>query len=753
MVSLPVPLGARAPGRLGELPTQVQPTAWWPPSVAGRKDAVRRQLMFAISSRPIPRKLPVGRAKPPRQEYAGPEVECRILKKKNVGNVLSEVNEAVFTFRGKSFGLRMGLQHGGQYRWWEWVRIEELWSGPLCKAVRIGGFIPVEYFGDEYLATLQNEMQSKALHYHNWLRGEVYALMFANGVIHLTCRHVNNHLFDQGRDLEDTLPVLGFTCANAPDLDEKLDGSRTHFELGGVTVNLDEAAPLVSPEHPGALRTEGDVLIYQPYEGVEIEGDSHHRARTDGYIVRAADRLVPKGAARTLRFALGMGEAAPLVCRLVAPDWWYAVAGDLWPDAALPAHDDCDRVLQSMEASVLKAAAQAPRCFDSGILTRRGWEGEIPYSQFIYYYLSGDPRYFDVALRDAYHVTDIGFDHATETLRMHDYPFGAVAPPLYRTLCMTFGYLETGDPYLLDCSESGATHFYWIDRHNWPRRSYGRDAASVRSLIFLWDYTGKDAYLDMAREALGRAIQCQRPDGSYADQGGAVDHCGGNCNEIIKPWMAMLASDPMVDYLLRRPDDEVLLTAVTKTGEFLLNAQIESSGAYGWAYQYAFGDNPGDPREMRVHPDTFARHPIGGTGDPGTSKFLTFLTQRTGDPRYLEAWQRFYDTHWAGAAAKMPRGVGYTSNKIVQQLPYVQAHKWSARIAGGRVRIRPLLTGRAPSIQAEISTPLGRLKVKCSQAGGKVSVRTQCREKFEVIVELPGRKPVRMSSNDTRAGL
>jgi hypothetical protein len=52
---------------------------------------------------------------------------------------------------------------------------------------------------------------------------------------------------------------------------------------------------------------------------------------------------------------------------------------------------------------------------------------------------------------------------------------------------LTFGYLETGDPYLLECSESASSHWYWIDRQNWPRYAFGREGASIRSLIFLWD--------------------------------------------------------------------------------------------------------------------------------------------------------------------------------------------------------------------------------------------------------------------------
>ena len=749
-VSLPVPLGSDAPGALGDLPTQVQPVGWWPRSAAGKKGVARRQLMFALSEAPLPAELRVTPPPPGQPAYCGPETSCRVLSKKNTGIVLSEVDEAVITFGGRTLGLRMGLRHAGENKWWEWVRIEELWSGPLCKAVRIGGFIEVEHFGDEYLATLEHEMQSKALHYHNWLRGDVYALMFSNGVVHLSCRHINNHLFDHGRDLEDALPIIGFSLPDAGRIDEALDGSRTRFELSGIPINLDEAALLVGPEHPGTLRTEGDVIVYQPYDGVEIEGDTSHRVRDDGYIVKASEKKVPRGVARTVRFALSMGEAAPEISRLVAPDWWYALCGEFWPDCALPVRDEQEHVVEQMEAHARQAAAKRPRCFDNGILTRGHWEGEIPYSQMVYFYRSGDLDYLDYALHDAYHVADIGFDHATETMRMAGYPFGAIAPPLYRTAGLTFGYLETGDPYLLECSESAATRFYWIDRHNWPRRSYGRDAASLRSLIFLWDYTGKEDYLDMAREAIGRAIRCQRPDGSYADQGGAVGEGGACCNEIIKPWMAMLANDVMVDHLLRRPDDEELLAAVVRTGEFLLGAQLEDDGSHGWASQYAYGDNPGDPRAMRRDPQDYSRHPIGRGTPTGEPRFLTFLTERTGDPRYLEAWQKFYGTYWA-AGRKLPGGVGYASHKTVQHLPYAQAHRWGARLADGCIHIQPLLTDWTTAIEGEISTPFGPLTVRCSREDGRVTVRTQCESECQVMVRLPGRNEAeRMSGNDTR---
>lgn len=70
-------------------------------------------------------------------------------------------------------------------------------------------------------------------------------------------------------------------------------------------------------------------------------------------------------------------------------------------------------------------------------------------------------------------------------------------------------------------------------------RTYGRDAASLRSLVYLWDYTGMD-YLDKAREAIGRVIMCMRKDGSTGDQGGATGIQGGIANEITKTWMHYL---------------------------------------------------------------------------------------------------------------------------------------------------------------------------------------------------------------------
>ena len=754
MVSLPLPLGAPGYSALGEFPTQTQPLAAWPESVAGAREVPRRQLMFVVSADTLPAELSVSGRDQSLPEYAGPELSCRVLRKKNTGIVLLEENEAELRFGDRTLGLRMGLVHGGETHWWEWLRVEELWSGPLCKAVRVAGCAEVERVDDsrfDGLAHPGEAIGTKIFHRQNWLFCEVFALMFANGVVQLTCRHVNGHYFDHGRDLEDTLPVIAFSSDDLPELDEALDGRRTRFRVGPADLDLADAASLVSPAHPGRLYTEGDVVVYQPYEGVEITGDTYHQERDDGFIVKAAERIVPTGVARTVRFTLSMGDAAPAVTRLVVPDWWYAQAGELWPDCVLPVHDARDRIIDTCQAGVLERFREREGCFDCSVLNRNLWEGELPYTEMLQFYLSGDLDVHELAVDECYYLADVGMDHATETLRMQEYPFGAVAAPLQRTVAMTFAWLETGDPYFLNCSEAIANRFYWTDRLNWPRRSYGRDAASVRSLIFLWDYTGKEDYLAMAREALGRTVACQRPDGSCGDQGGGVGVQGGSACEITKPWMALLAADPVIDYLSRRPGDEELHASLVRTGEFLLRSQFEHDGVWTWAYQYGYGDNPGDPWAMRNDPTGFAPHPVAPHSVPGyRARFLPFLTRLTGDLRYLEAWQRFAEVQWM-ARGEFRKDVGYTSNKMVQNIPFEQAHTWNARMEEGTLRVSPLLTDVMPVISAEIVTPLGRIKIACGRTDGGFSVETSCAVDFPVVVDLPGGE-IRMSSNDCVGG-
>ncbi|MCM8814386.1 MAG: hypothetical protein NC931_00150 [Candidatus Omnitrophica bacterium] len=733
VVSLPLREKDQGLRKIKGIKTQVVPVGYWPET-----SKVRRQLMFGMSQQEIPEKVEVVEGED-EGEYKGPQVEIKVIKERKTGIVLLEEDEIEIGYEGKKIGIRMGLVHKGEIHWWEWVRMEKMWSGPVCEGIIAGGFIEVDRLSDEDLKEedIWEAIHKKRYHNHNWLRAEVYMWLFTNGVIKLTLRHINNHLFDHGKDLIDVIPVIGFSGDIAHQVEEQVDGSKTRYSHRGIELNIEPAKKLVSSQQPGRMYTEQGVMIYQPYKGVEIYGDSFQQKRQDRYIVKAEDRIFPKGVARNVEMLISMGEIEPEITRLVVPDWWYAMTGSLWVDDVLAVKNEKMKFVERMEDTVIERKKTMVGNFDNSILNRGLWEGEIPYSQIFYSYLSGNLEFLEIGIHEAYHFADIGFDHATETIRMQEYPFGAIAPPLYRVVGLVYGYLETGDVYLLDCAKSAAERYYQIDRHNWPRRTYGRDAASLRSLVYLWDYVGS-CYLEKAREGITRAIKCIREDGSTGDQGGAVGIQGGVGNETTKTWMALLEADVMIDYLMRKPGDKEVEEFLKKRAQFILDSQIEKDGEYYWAYQYKYGDNPGDPWEMRRNPETYQRHPIGKHVSGYKARFLTFMTLITGDKRYLEAWQKCYDTYVKKQVYQQVHW--YTQNKFVQNIPYEVSHTINARWKKDHLEISPILTEVNPEIEAEISTPVGPVNVKIKKEGEKIEIKAESKNKIKIIARLKNKK-------------
>lgn len=721
--SLPLPKSGELPAGIAGIATQTQDIAWWPDSQSGSKRAPRRRLIFGVSGKRLPRQFRLGAPAARPRGLAAVDARVKIVDEDLTCLLPYQIGEVLFRWRTHSLAVRLGIRWRNELHWWQWLRLEELWSGPLVKAVRIGGFIEVDPALEREFQDNRSFYGTPRLHRHDWLFAEVFALCFANGVVQISARHINNHRFDEGRELHHVVPLLAFRADHKTKLDETLDGTRTRFQLGSARLNLDDAAPLVSVEQPGALRTEKGLIVYQPYGGVEV---AHSRERNQ-YRVQAWEERMSKGLARTVRFQFSLGEAAPVVSRLVVPEWWYALTDELWPDGVLPVHDEWDRRLQKVyEVN----AVDRRGWFDESILGWF-WEGEAPYAQLLHYYRSGDPEHWRRAIRDAYHVADIAFDHSTEMMRMHDAKFnGSTSPPAFRTVGMTFGYLETGDPYLLECAESAANRWYWIDRHNWPRYAYGRDGLSIRSLIFLWDYTGQEEYRRMAREALGRLIQTQDADGSYADQGGTTGlHAMGQV--CRKPWMANMATDPILDYLLRGHDDPALWRAVEKTGGYLRRSFFRGAKGEYWPYQTSYGGGKFDPWIAAREPQTGGRLPTVRNHAHGhKARLLSVLTKRTGDAGYFEMWLRFYERHWAH---QKPAKDATMCIRSLQHLPFAQAHRWSARWRSGGIDLDPLPSPRR-ELRGTLITPVGKVTLQLRRRKDRWSIMRASGAKVTITI-------------------
>ena len=717
IVSLPIPLGAKVPAGIAGLPTHGEDLAWWSPSRSGAERVARRRMLYFVGEQPF---APAVRLGEPATGPVGADSTNLTLRDvhKDFKSLLPQHSSELVLARGNvTFGLRMGLRWRDELHWWEWVRIEKLWSSPVVSAYRVGGVIGVvpttmhDVFPDN-----KNIRKSEWLHRQNWLLGEVYLRCFANGVVQLYCRHVNGHYYDEGRHQKDITPVIGFTPQAAGPVDRPWVGTAPLFQLGTTKLNLTDCARLVSAGHPGSLKTEGDLVVFQPYTGVEIGGDSTHLTSTDGTFIRASERLMPRGVARTVRFNLSLGATAPVITRFTTPDWWNALSGDLWSDGVLPVRDAWDARIEASYTNAIERHNGGGR-FDE-CYAAIGREGETPFVQFMYAYRTGNLEHWRRALSDAYHIADIAFDHSTETIRMHNYPFdGSTSPALFRILGMLYGYLETGDPYLRECSESTALHFFCLDRHHWPRNAYGRDAMGVRGLVFLADYLGSEQYRQWAREALGRVIQCQLPDGGYHDQGGGTGiHALGQLP--VKPWMANMANNPIIDYLERWPEDPQLWEAVVKYGDFLVAAGTQSDGSVRWPYQVSYGDSNYDPVKEFFSPGSDMAHLPDQTANTSgyEARSLCVITRQTGAPKYFDAWLKFYDKYWHN---QPPDDRTWSIIKSLWHLPYAQAHAWNARWHEGRVEITPLPSLYRTELEGTIHTPRGPVQLKLRRTDPK----------------------------------
>ncbi len=715
VVSLPTPPGAgevRASGLL----SQSSPIAWWPEHLAGEAEGEPRRVLMAISGdEDLPATVRPERATPVEEPaWTGPEWETRVLEHDYMGAINWETGELVLRHGDAEIGLRPGLLTADdEPMWWEWLQAEELWSGPACRAIRVAGYASAMRLDDDH-PDVAERGPTKWTHRQHWLFCEVYALLFANGVVHVTARHVNNKLYDEGQDVPG-LPMIGLRCGFEGEI--ALTGEPAEVDLGGVVLSTEDCATLASAEKPGGLSGDGEITILRPYEAVEITLDGHGR-RSDGptWVCAPEEGITPRGAARTVRFTLSMNDAPPRVERYTVPWWWLGLCAEIVPEPALPVHDERDAIVDTavewLNGCQLKGFfndGSVPRggkhYHDDGSAAESGWEGEAPYNHIRSFYRRPTPEHWQCAMRSLYNAADIAVDHASFMFRMHGYDFGAVSITMNRTLGLLQGYLETGDPYLAETAENIALCSAAMDRSNWPRRSYGRDAMWIRGPVALADYLPGRGYEHIAREALGRVVGCQRADGCYSDQGGPGGaHAAGNM--VLKPWMNFMVLEPMMDWLERHPEDAEVAAAARRIFDWQMEHLLRNEdGQLYWPYQVAWGDNPGMPRQEG------SLNPTGHFPFWYPARAMLFAARYFDEPAYLEAWEEVERGRLeSGGLDSLRRGGDHYANKAIECVIWHQLRRWNAQWLDGQLVADPyVLAGEdAP---ATIETPEGPVEV------------------------------------------
>lgn len=651
-------------------------------------------------------------------------------------------------------GIRVGVIAEGHLQWWQWPRVEVVRETPLMTELCVGGYAATHLFtsDDEIIPPGGRVTDSPWLHVHCWLYCQVHVRLFANGVADFCVRHINNRMFNDGEDLEDVVAVIGLQLpgqnspAVAQSWAEPWDGARHEFPFTGGTLDLGAAAHLVSPEEPGGFEVSDELLVWQPYSGpIYFAGQSWAPSpmTPERLLCRSSDKLWPRGMARTVSFQLSLSERPARVVRYLPPACAFGLSGEWYGDALLPVtrtdEDIAAPHLQRLAASWLSEGV-CQGSFMAGEAARHRheedgvshWcpsgEGEVGYSLILEGLRTGNDLTYRRGLWNAYHMADVYVDHAAGVIRLTGVGFGKVALPHERVHAILHGYLETGDPYLLEVAEMVLDHAYWWDRRNWPRHAIGRDSAYVRGLILLYQITGNAHWLERARETLHRVAQTQLADGSFNDQGCTVA-LAGQGNIVVKPWMAGIVVDVCFDFVKAAPGDEIVEGIIRRGLDWLVASAIpREGGGVGWKYEASRVGIPCEGGAKHIWIAFYLLAP------------LFEMACRTGDRRYTDTlaesiagdWSEYPDA-WCDQGA----------NKVLQNMHRVAT--WTLRPRWDedtrRVYISPeplALPDDDVSSTWEIATPDGPVQVELSRSADGFRVRGSG-DKVEVRIEAVGK--------------
>ncbi len=728
ITSVPWPRTVQRPLALDGRPTYVAPLGQWPGEAEG---CPRRLLMVADGGDSAPEELLLRRAGGTPALPDPPRAEMELFARCKEEGLMWERHLLKLSYGDKSLGLAMGLRFGEEVHWWEACRLVVIEETPECRVIEMGGVIPRLPFLKE--EALGRGYDYPLLHKHNWLNGRIYARLHSNGVCEVFAHHINSKFFDDGDDLEDVVPVIGFreypadaSCgvsgrrpdggpATAP---TAWTGEEPFPDLGGVRFDMTEVARLATPEQPGSLAEADGFTVFQPYMGVEVfSGNWARQILGDGFIWHAEDHLFPRGMARTLRFSLSLSDRSPHVARYLPPAWWYGVCEEFLPEPLLPVSNAYDRTLDNCREYCRRYIVRGG--FEDGALPRggnpnpppedkgrseAGWEGEAPWAMFLLAYLSGAAEDYDNALRAAWHFTDVAIDHSAKLVRMHGFGAHAIAPPMNRVLACLAAYLETGAPYLLEAAQAVVDNAHWVQKNSWPRLAVGRDGKYVRGATMLYRYFADEHYRRIAHEGAVMVAQSQRDNGSFGDQAGGSGIHQWGCY-ITKPWMALMATEGVLDYLELFPDDRVLLACIKRTADWLMAARFDHQGVMGWSYQHDFD---GEPRHLDLHTGRFLQlcTPEDGMFHQNSlGRLLGYCAMRFGQPEYLDAWAESYGPN-PGAGGD--HGVVTSGHPI----PWLQAKLWNARLTEAGVTTDPFTFGPRTEPEATVLAPDGPLPVK-----------------------------------------
>ena len=484
--------------------------------------------------------------------------------------------EARITVAGQASRLRLGLLPNtsdgsdiAHYSWWQWCRAERLWSGDLAEAWRIGGHL-VPYTTDTpgrwtrpdltELGDLLNEFCGDILH------GDVYLIAWRSGLLQLTCHFKSAYFHTWPK------PVPAFPVVYV-DREPNLQSCQRMFDSAPPTIRRMDGATILQPWQDLKLlasKSRHDELIYLP------------PAKPD---------VLPAGISRTFWFNIGDAKVA----RYTVPPSWYRQCNVIETDSAGSA-----AVMAGRNADLIAANTQQGG-IDTGrvwrylrrdlILKKQAedgaeWEGNLAAALFNLAYQRGDDpsNDWELYLHHAYHAADVSVHHGSWMGRLECTAAFTAPLPKFRFTGFLYGYLETGDPYLLELSRSVGGVYMAMEWALQPRSAIGRDSYPITCLMALHDYDPQPLYLDFSRQMVTRLLATQQPDGGFSSQAGAGVLTGVSAKPGVRDihfGSGILSPFAILEWALRDnrwPDD--FLPRLRKWADLMLSLQKEDGHWY-----------------------------------------------------------------------------------------------------------------------------------------------------------------------------
>jgi hypothetical protein len=563
---------------LGEWPARLMenPRALWPWDEAEQVAAkpfgnpARRYLVHARFPAAVPDSFDINLTPGKLPAECGDEVDLKVLPvageevyHKREGDLYHYVrreDSVTLSAFGKELSLRLTFNVNGELRYWQWTECLPTWSGPLSKAIVVGGHIYAGELDRRMTCDEAARFEETPFYEEATISAKAFIVAHADGVVELTVHFTNVQGYGTGCDVKG-LPVVEVRSKEA--IPENL------FTVGEGTATQDD---------------EGRTWHWMPVTESRIWIRHNKDLDTEEFqhfYVNGSETHFKKGVGRSSTCIIRLKEdAAPPRRCLPEPNWYKRCAefGIALPEE--PVEDFTSlQELSDVGVRVFLRNIHPDGMSRGGVYRYLDLPGERyelsmdgNESAFLFRgaYMRTHGDLYRAALDEARHIADICIDHNYFNVHYHgDCPKWELFSQIY----LRFGGLvnawqETGDPWYLENAEGVANRWIAINRMNQPRKNMGRDTEPVEGIMQLFEATGKDHYF---REAEAIALDVANSlfdDGNWRSGFGVGPFWGVNALDGT-PWNGTHLLAGIEEFLLRAtpetsPHYQTLLSAACK---------------------------------------------------------------------------------------------------------------------------------------------------------------------------------------------